>query len=35
MQRVEKFDTEKMQKVFIAPYTVTIGDINYGRHLGL
>jgi len=23
-----------MQKIFIAPYTVTIGDINYGRHLG-
>lgn len=23
-----------MQKVFTAPYTVTIGDINYGRHLG-
>lgn len=23
-----------MQKLFTAPYTVTIGDINYGRHLG-
>ncbi len=23
-----------MQKIFTAPYTVTIGDINYGRHLG-
>lgn len=23
-----------MQKIFAAPYTVTIGDINYGRHLG-
>lgn len=23
-----------MHKVFVAPYTVTIGDINYGRHLG-
>ena len=23
-----------MHKTFIAPYTVTIGDINYGRHLG-
>lgn len=23
-----------MRKEFIAPYTVTIGDINYGRHLG-
>lgn len=23
-----------MHQIFIAPYTVTIGDINYGRHLG-
>ena len=23
-----------MEKFFVAPYTVTIGDINYGRHLG-
>jgi len=23
-----------MEKLFTAPYTVTIGDINYGRHLG-
>ena len=23
-----------MEKLFAAPYTVTIGDINYGRHLG-
>ena len=23
-----------MSQPFLAPYTVTIGDINYGRHLG-